>query len=57
MNKMVFKYVYNYDNQPRTDITYETDAVTLPEILEEFTRFLNGCGFQVDGLEEIDDEQ
>ena len=56
MNKMVFKCVYNYDNQPKTEITYETDAVTLPEILEEFTRFLNGCGFQVDGLQEIDDE-
>lgn len=56
MTKMIFKCVYNYDDQPKAEITYETNAITLSDILDEFTRFLNGCGFQVDGLQEIDDE-
>jgi len=38
-------------------ITYQTDVETLDEILDEFSDFLRGCGFEVDGdLDVVDDD-
>jgi len=44
------------DNHSSSTVTFETNAVFLPEILTEFKHFLKGCGFYFDGeLEIVDD--
>ena len=50
---------YNYDlygqqsKEPLSTITYETKNDTLDGILEDFTNFLRGCGFQIDGYIDV----
>jgi hypothetical protein len=54
---------YNYlggfnDKQPGTKVTIEFEAEQLQNILEEFTMFLRGCGFIINGtLDVIPDEE
>jgi hypothetical protein len=44
---------YNYlsltDRRPGTKINMEFEGETLDDILEEFSMFLRGCGFVIDG--------
>lgn len=44
---------YNYlsltDRNPGTRIDMEFEGETLDDILEEFSMFLRGCGFVIDG--------
>ena len=53
---------YNYlslsDRRPGTKINIEFEGETLEDILEEFSMFLRGCGFVIDGtLDVIPDEE
>lgn len=53
---------YNYlsltDRRPGTKINMEFEGETLENILEEFSMFLRGCGFVIDGrLDVIPDEE
>ena len=38
-----------WDESLDSKVTFETNSVTLPEILAEFTQFLRGSGFHFDG--------
>ena len=53
---MKFEFIgqhYNYlsltDRRPGTKINMEFESETLDDILEEFSMFLRGCGFVIDG--------
>ena len=51
---------YNYlgFKKPGTKVTIEFEAEQLQDILEEFTMFLRGCGFTINGtLDVIPDEE
>jgi hypothetical protein len=48
MMKYTFTYECTYAGQPNTVVTVTTDAVTLPEILQEFCNFLRASGFQIE---------
>ncbi len=52
MNKMIFKSTH----EGETCLTYETNALCLDEIVDEFAMFLRGCGYQLDGLEPVYNE-
>lgn len=39
-----------------TDVTIESVSVGLPELLEDITDFLKACGFSLDGLEAVHEE-
>lgn len=47
--KMRFEYENDYEGQPNTKITVETDAVTLEDILQTFEDFLQAAGFFIPG--------
>ena len=48
---------FDYEGQPKSTITHETDAVTLDEILQSVEDHLNGCGFKIDGrLDIVEDD-
>jgi len=49
--RFVFNCKWDYDTSPKTEITYETDAVSLQEIVSEFEMFLKGCGFEFKELD------
>lgn len=55
--KFTFKYEYKSKDYPNTKVVLTTDANTLPEILEEFTNFLNSCGFSTKGDLVFTDEE
>jgi hypothetical protein len=44
---------YNYlsltDRRPGTKINMEFESETLDDVLEEFSMFLRGCGYVIDG--------
>ena len=44
---------YNYlsltDRRPGTKINMEFESETLEDVLEEFSMFLRGCGYVIDG--------
>lgn len=44
---------HDYEGQPRSVITTETDAEALDEILEEFESHLRGAGFLFNGHLEV----
>ena len=48
---------YNYlsltDRRPGTKINMEFEGETLDDILEEFSMFLRGCGFFIDGTLDV----
>ena len=48
---------YNYlslsDRRPGTKINMEFEGETLEDILEEFSMFLRGCGFVIDGTLDV----
>ncbi len=48
-------HFHHYDDDGRS-LTYTTDAIVLDKILDDFTNFLRGCGYQLDGLETTWDE-
>lgn len=56
---MQFTFKEQSDTIPitnQTKITYETSANCLPDILEDFARFLRACGFTVGELiEEVEE--
>ena len=52
MIKFKFMCNVNYENQPETTVTHETDAMIVSDILEEFANFLRGCGYSVDSIVE-----
>ena len=55
--KYTFKSENNYEGQPNTIVTVDTDAVTLPELLIVIEDFLRGVGFSAKGrLDIIPDE-
>lgn len=39
--------------EPISTITYVTEHDTLDSILEEFTNFLRGCGYMIDGYLDV----
>jgi hypothetical protein len=51
-----FEHVSEYNNQPKTIVNVNTDAVSLPEILGVMEDFLRGCGFHFDGRLDIVEE-
>lgn len=55
--KFEFKCTSGYDCTSNVKISYETDAETLSDILEDFAAFLRGCGFHFEGyLDFINDD-
>ena len=48
---------YNYlsltDRRPGTKINIEFEGESLEDILEEFSMFLRGCGFVIDGTLDV----
>lgn len=62
MTKTIFKKIMESDRNmfapvtPKT-ITHETEACTLPELLEDFENFLKGVGYQFDGHLDIVQEE
>lgn len=53
MNKYIFKSLKDPDNEfSITDITFEVETVDRSELIEEFIRFLSGCGYNTKDLEE-----
>jgi len=48
---------FDYEGQPKSTITHETDAVTLDEILQSVEDHLKGCGFQIVGRLDVVDEE
>ena len=45
---IIFRKVRDDDNQfDTTNITIESDAQTLPDVLEDFKGFLMACGYYV----------
>lgn len=57
--RFTFKKQQDKNNQfDTTDVTVESDGVTLDVILSDFADFLRGCGFQIDGdLDVVKDEE
>lgn len=48
-----FEYHQNLDGK-ETKLTYESNAIVLDEILDNFRSFLIGCGYPIEGdLEEV----
>lgn len=43
------------ENEVASRVTFETNNITLPEILEDFEMFLRGAGFHFDGQLVIED--
>lgn len=41
------KYIFTHVSESET-ITLETEAVTLTQLLEAYSRFLRGCGYVLD---------
>lgn len=56
-HEITFKGVVNYPNQPRKEIVITTDAVALPELLQEFQDFLYAMGFNFKGTVDIVEEE
>lgn len=58
--KTIFTTESNYEGQPKSIITHETDAVSLGDILQAFEDHLKGSGFYFRGnlgiVEEEDNE-
>jgi hypothetical protein len=57
------KYIFNKKQDPdnrfdNTNVTIESNSESLPDLLEDFRRFLLACGFTIDGEIDIvkDDE-
>lgn len=53
---MKFKFTKTADDQSKFDsanLTMETSAVYLPDILKDFEDFLKGCGFVFEGSLEV----
>ena len=48
---------HDYEGQPTSTITHETNAVTLEEILQSFEDHLRGCGFRFEGHLDIINEE
>jgi len=44
-----YDYFALTDKVPATKINMEFEAETLDDVLEEFARFLRGCGYTIDG--------
>ena len=40
-----------------TDVVMHSDAMTVPEILEDFRTFLLGCGYPVPGELYVDEDE
>ncbi len=53
MSKIQFSY---YEPNEDVVINYTTHAIALDEVLDDFANFLRGCGYQLDGLEQIYEE-
>jgi hypothetical protein len=55
MSKFIFRKVKNPHNlfETTVDLTLESDAKLLPEILEDFASFLRGSGYVIDGTLEV----
>jgi hypothetical protein len=54
--KTTFTNEVDYENQPKTRASFETDAVTLGDMLDAFEHFLKGCGFYFEGHLDIVEE-
>lgn len=56
-----YKFIKTKDVENRfdnTNVSIESESISLPELLEDFADFLRGCGFQIDGhLDVIEDEE
>lgn len=50
------RFLFKSDQDGDIALTYETNAVTLDEVIDDFAMFLRGCGYQLDGLEQTRDE-
>jgi hypothetical protein len=53
MNRFTFKLEQAYSGQPKQTVVLVTDAETLPDILNQFTMFLRGCGFYIGPTDEM----
>ena len=49
--RFVFKYKCDCEMSTKTEIMYETDAVSLQDVVSEFEMFLKGCGFEFKELD------
>lgn len=54
--KFTFTCVADYEGQPITKTIVETDAETLPQLIEAFEHFLRGSGFNIE-MESIEIKQ
>lgn len=54
-----YKLIKLASSEPNDDVrlVYEFDGVTLYQMLEAYEDFLCGCGFAVDNLEHVSDEE
>jgi glycine cleavage system regulatory protein len=53
MSKYIFKSLKDpYNEFSTTDVTFEVETVDRSEVIEQFIRFLNGCGYNTADLEE-----
>ncbi len=52
------KYTFIQEDDFNTKVTYETETVSLPDLLESFNYFLKGCSFHFNGYVDLveDDE-
>ena len=52
---IIFKKTKDLSNEfDNTEVYLKTDALTVPEILEDFKNFLAGCGYPVTFEDEIE---
>ena len=53
MSKYIFKSIKDPENSYEiSDVTFEIDSVSRGDLVEEFIRFLNACGYGTTDLEE-----
>jgi hypothetical protein len=51
---MIFKKLHDPENRfDQSDVIIRTSALTLPDILEDFADFLRGCGFSINGVIDV----
>jgi len=55
--KTTFITMYDYEGQPKSMITHETEADGLDDLIQAFEDHLRGCGFLIEGRLDIVNEE
>lgn len=54
MPEFKFECVHDSVDGEREEVTVKSNAITLDDVIESFSLFLKGCGYQFDTIEYLD---